>query len=154
MVITYGRRVWLSLFPVIPCCGFTSWHIICCWCAHSSPEMPYIHMPPARLHYVSWTICYNTFLCIRYSGIRLDLHVYSDLDWGSDKDIRRSTSGVLIKMAGGPVNWMSKLQPIVTVSSIEGWVPRVFLRHPGRRVDPTTPQGYRPGALSSYKGIY
>ena len=43
----------------------------------------------------------------------------SDSDWGSDKDTRRSTSGVLIMMAGGPVNWMSKLQPIVTVSSME-----------------------------------
>ena len=29
------------------------------------------------------------------------------------------TSGVLIMMAGCPVNWMSKLQPIVTVSSME-----------------------------------
>ena len=45
--------------------------------------------------------------------------MYSDSDWGSDKDTRRSTSGVLIVMAGGPVNWMSKLQPIVTVSSME-----------------------------------
>ena len=48
-------------------------------------------------------------MCITYSSSRLDLHVYSDLDWGSDKD----TSGVLIMMAGGPVTWMSKLQPIV-----------------------------------------
>ena len=58
-------------------------------------------------------------VCIRYSGSSLDLHVYSDSDWGSDNDTRRSTSGVLIMMAGGPVNWMSKLQPIVTVSSME-----------------------------------
>ena len=29
--------------------------------------------------------------------------MYSDSDWGSDKDTRRSTSGVLIIMAGGPV---------------------------------------------------
>ena len=57
---------------------------------------------------------------IRYSGSSLDLHVYSDSDWGSDKDTRRSASGVLIiMMAGGPVNWMSKQQPIVTVSSME-----------------------------------
>ena len=58
-------------------------------------------------------------VCIKYSGSSLDLHVYSDSDWGSDKDTRLSTSGVLIMMAGGPVNWISKLQPIVTVSSME-----------------------------------
>ena len=34
-------------------------------------------------------------------------------------DTRRSTSGVLIVMAGGPVNWMSKFQPIATVPSME-----------------------------------
>ena len=43
-------------------------------------------------------------VCIRYSGSSLDLYVYCDSDWGSDKDTRRSTSGVLIMMAGGPVN--------------------------------------------------
>ena len=58
-------------------------------------------------------------VCIRYSGNSLDLHVYSDSDWGSNKDTRRSTSGVLIMMAGGPVTWMTKLQPIVTASSME-----------------------------------
>ena len=58
-------------------------------------------------------------LCIRYSGSSLDLHVYSNSDWDSDKNTLRSTSDVLIKMAGGPVNSMSKLQPIVTVSSME-----------------------------------
>ena len=46
----------------------------------------------------------HSAVCIRYSGSSLDLHVYSDSDWGSDKDTRRSTSGVLIMMAGGPVN--------------------------------------------------
>ena len=46
-------------------------------------------------------------VCIIYSGSRLDLHMYTDPDWGSDKDTRRSTTGALIKMAGGPVNWIS-----------------------------------------------
>ena len=29
------------------------------------------------------------------------MHVYTDLDWGSDKITRRPTTGVLIIMAGG-----------------------------------------------------
>ena len=56
---------------------------------------------------------------ITYCGDKLNLHVYTDSDWASDKDTRRSTSGFIVLMAGGPVNWISKLQPIVTVSSME-----------------------------------
>jgi hypothetical protein len=56
---------------------------------------------------------------IRYHGSKLCLHAYTDSDWGSDKDTRRSTSGTIVLMAGGPVNWMSKLQPIVALSSME-----------------------------------
>ena len=56
---------------------------------------------------------------IRYSGRSLNLHAFTDSDWASDKDTRRSTSGGIVMMAGGPVNWLSKLQPIVAVSSME-----------------------------------
>ena len=56
---------------------------------------------------------------IRYHGSVLDLHVYTDSDWASDKDTRRSTSGFVVCLGGGVINWLSKLQPIVTVSSME-----------------------------------
>jgi hypothetical protein len=56
---------------------------------------------------------------IVYAGSTLDLHAYTDSDWGSDRDTRRSTSGGIVIMAGGLVHWLSKLQPIVTVSSME-----------------------------------
>lgn len=56
---------------------------------------------------------------ICYSGQSLNLHAFTDSDWASDKDTRRSTSGGIVMMAGGPVNWISKLQPIVAVSSME-----------------------------------
>ena len=52
---------------------------------------------------------------ITYTGCKLDLQVYTDSDWASDKDTRRSTSGFVVLMAGRPVNWLSKLQPIVAV---------------------------------------
>ena len=39
-------------------------------------------------------------VCIGYSCSRLDLHVYTDLEWGSDKDTR-ATIGILILMAAG-----------------------------------------------------
>jgi hypothetical protein len=47
------------------------------------------------------------------------MYVYSDSDWGSDLDSRRSTSGYVVMMAGGPISWMSKLQPIVATSAME-----------------------------------
>jgi hypothetical protein len=54
-----------------------------------------------------------------YSCSSLNLHVYSDSDWASDLDTRRSTSGYVVMMAGGPISWMSKLQSIVATSSME-----------------------------------
>ena len=57
--------------------------------------------------------------CIRYTGVTLNMVGFTDSDWASDLDTRRSTSGYLVLMSGGPVCWMSKLQPIVATSSME-----------------------------------
>jgi len=69
----------------------------------------------------------NPAVGIRYTGTTLALHVYTDSDWGSDKDTRRSTSGFVVLMAGGPVNWLSKLQVIVALSSMEAEYIACFL---------------------------
>jgi hypothetical protein len=47
------------------------------------------------------------------------LEVFSDANWGSDKATRRSTLGVIIKMAMGPVVYKSKRQATVALSSAE-----------------------------------
>jgi hypothetical protein len=49
----------------------------------------------------------------------LSLTGYSDSDWGAHLDTRRSTSGYIFFLAGGPVSWKSKLQPTVALSSTE-----------------------------------
>ena len=51
--------------------------------------------------------------------------MYTNSDWRSDKDTRRSITGVLI-LTQCPVNWISKHQPIVTVSSPEAEYPACF----------------------------
>lgn len=46
-------------------------------------------------------------------------HTYSDADYGSNIDNGKSTSGYLILIGGGAVNWSSKLQTIVAMSTTE-----------------------------------
>ena len=47
---------------------------------------------------------------------------YSDSDWGGDLDDRKSTSGYLFKISGGPVSWRSKKQSCVALSTAEAEV--------------------------------
>lgn len=44
---------------------------------------------------------------------------YSDSDWAGDKESRKSTSGFIFMLNGGPVSWCSKRQSTVALSSIE-----------------------------------
>ena len=49
----------------------------------------------------------------------LDLIAYSDADWGSDPDDRRSTSGYCIYLGDNLINWSSNKQSVVSKSSTE-----------------------------------
>lgn len=44
---------------------------------------------------------------------------YSDSDWAGDKESRKSTSGFIFMLNGGPVSWCSKRQSTVALSSTE-----------------------------------
>ena len=44
---------------------------------------------------------------------------YSDADWAGDMDDRKSTSGYMFQIAGGPVSWKSKKQDTVALSTAE-----------------------------------
>jgi hypothetical protein len=44
---------------------------------------------------------------------------YSDADWAGDKDTRKSTSGYLFMMNGGPISWRSRRQRVNALSSCE-----------------------------------
>jgi hypothetical protein len=49
----------------------------------------------------------------------LSVTILSDSDWGSCEDDRRSVTGVVVKVAGGPVAWSSRKQKTVALSSCE-----------------------------------
>ena len=68
------------------------------------------------LRYVKETVDYG----ILYDGSNeLPLTGYSDSDFAGDRDDRRSTTGYVYVMAGGPVFWTSQRQRIVALSTTE-----------------------------------
>jgi hypothetical protein len=58
-------------------------------------------------------------ICYRSKQGDLKMNAFSDADWGSDKDNRRSTSGVMVMVNGAPVIFKSKLQSSVSLSTAE-----------------------------------
>lgn len=59
---------------------------------------------------------------IMYGGNKdgdLTIKAYSDSDWAGDHATRKSTSGFVFMLNGGPVSWSSKRQATVTLSSTE-----------------------------------
>ncbi|CAN0483121.1 unnamed protein product [Discosporangium mesarthrocarpum] len=44
---------------------------------------------------------------------------YADFDWGTDLETRRSVTGYLLLVNNSPVAWRSKLQGLVSLSSLE-----------------------------------
>ena len=55
---------------------------------------------------------------ITYGGQdKLSIEGYSNSDGAGDKESRKSTSGFIFMLNGGPVSWCSKRQPTVALSS-------------------------------------
>lgn len=44
---------------------------------------------------------------------------YSDSDWASDVDDRKSTTGYIFKLSGGAISWLSKKQQTTALSTAE-----------------------------------
>ena len=69
------------------------------------------------LAYVSRTLEYG--IEFRGGGSVLELIGYSDADYAGDVETRRSTTGYIFELAGGPVTWASQRQKLVTLSTTE-----------------------------------
>ncbi|KAF1322206.1 Integrase catalytic core protein, partial [Globisporangium splendens] len=77
---------------------------------------------------VHWTAVKRIFRYLQGTnthGIRfdpsggLDFKCFSDADWAGDVADRKSTSGYVFKLAGGPISWGSKKQSSVSLSTSE-----------------------------------
>lgn len=56
-------------------------------------------------------------LAIKYTRTNSQLTTYVDADWACDKEERRSTTGYVISLAGGPISWKSKKQSLTAQCS-------------------------------------
>jgi hypothetical protein len=125
--MTESQQTFVDSFPYQEILGSLSYLAI-----HTRPDIAYAVNACARfsnkptftacrvliriLEYVS-----NTFdVGITYTGEIMNFHGFSDSDWAGDQDTRRSTTGFLVFMAGGPIAWQSRLQTtIIAASSME-----------------------------------
>jgi histone deacetylase 1/2 len=71
------------------------------------------------LRYLKGTINHGLLLQPSTSSPPFSLRAYSDADWATDQDDRRSTSGSCIFFGSNLVSWGSKKQPLVARSSTE-----------------------------------
>jgi hypothetical protein len=108
LLVHFSNLLWLHVHTSPSLWGVLTHHL-------KSPTYASCKVASCRVwHYLSR----HPGVSIVYTGSAMDLHAHTDSDWGSDRHTRRSTSGIVI-MAGGLVHWLSKLQPIVTVSSMQ-----------------------------------
>ncbi|KAM1182925.1 hypothetical protein ACFX19_001361 [Malus domestica] len=76
------------------------------------------HLKTAKriLRYLKGTVNFGLFYS---SSSNYKLVGYSDSDWAGDSDDRKSTTGFVFFMGDTAFTWMSKKQPIVTLSTCE-----------------------------------
>lgn len=61
----------------------------------------------------------TTTLGIKYDASNLTLVAYADADYAGDVETRRSTTGYIFNLSGGPISWCSQRQKSVSVSTTE-----------------------------------
>jgi len=80
----------------------------------SCPEQDHMRAAKGVLRYLRGT----TRLGVMYGG-KEALQGYADADWAGDIDGRRSTTGFIFPLSGGPISWASKRQSTVATSTAE-----------------------------------
>lgn len=58
-------------------------------------------------------------LCLQYELSKKDMEGYSDADWASDSEDRRSTSGNVLILSKGVISWIGQKQPKEALSTSE-----------------------------------
>ncbi len=79
---------------------------------------------PGKEHWmaVKWILRYlkgTTDQALCFGGSNISLQGYFDADMAGDRDNRRSTTGYVFIVGGTAVNWVSKIQSVVALSTTE-----------------------------------
>ncbi|XP_059659021.1 secreted RxLR effector protein 161-like [Cornus florida] len=82
----------------------------------SSPNKIHLEAAKLVLQYLRGTSSYG--ICYTYTN-KFELHDFSDSDWASSIEDRRSTSGYIFNLGAGAVSWCSKKKQSTTLSSSE-----------------------------------
>lgn len=82
----------------------------------SKPTEMHLQAAKRILRYLKGTTSYGIFY---KKGGEENLLAFTDSDYAGDEDDSKSTSGYVFLLSSGAVSWMSKKQPIVTLSSTE-----------------------------------
>ncbi|KAG6507176.1 hypothetical protein ZIOFF_032517 [Zingiber officinale] len=80
------------------------------------PTTTHLKIAKRILRYIKGTI---DFGLLYSTSNHFKLEGYSDSDWGGDIDDRKSTTGFVFFMGDTAFTWMSKKQPIITLSTCE-----------------------------------
>ena len=113
--------------PYRSCCGAVLWAALTC-----RPELSHTVMQLCRFVNAPTTKAVAAMkrllrhlardvergVTYRSSGER-EVCAYSDADWGDCADTARSTTGFVVMLAGAAIDWRSKLQPTVALSTVE-----------------------------------
>lgn len=83
----------------------------------SSPSMRHWKAMKHVCRYLLGTASYGIRFCRGSS--RPVLTAWTDADWARDQDKRRSRTGYVLRLSGGPVVWCSKMQTSVATSTTE-----------------------------------
>lgn len=94
----------------------------------ASPTNAHWQAVKTVLRYIKGTLDHGIRYCRGGPDLQGEFHVprprdelvaYSDSDWAGCPHTSKSTNGYVFHLAGGPISWSSKLQPRVTLSSVE-----------------------------------
>lgn len=81
----------------------------------AEPGMVHWKLAKRVLRYLKGTLDYD----ITYSKENSELKGYVDSDWAGDIDDRKSCSGNVFVLAGGPISWEARKQKSVALSTME-----------------------------------